>query len=336
MHIKTSLVITSISKPNEVLKQISKGCTEHQVNFILVGDKKSPDDFSLPGCNYYSLEQQKKSSFKFAKLCPENHYARKNIGYLLAMRNDSEIIIETDDDNIPLNSFWGKRDLRIKSYNISKMGWMNVYKYFTENIIWPRGFPLDAIHDEMPTLSQQKICTFVCPIQQGLADENPDVDAIFRLIMPLPQNFEKNRSVILSDETWCPFNSQNTTWFKEAFALMYLPSYCSFRMTDIWRSFIAQRIAWTNDWGILYHAPTVYQRRNVHNLIKDFNDDIPGYLHNRKICEILQGLSLRVGKNYISENLLICYEGLVSHSFFDNAELDLLNTWIEDIKSNYQ
>src|SRR3712207_7949160 len=36
-----------------------------------------------------------------------------------------------------------------------------------------------------------------CPIQQGLADENPDVDAIYRLALPLPQNFRSDRRVAL-------------------------------------------------------------------------------------------------------------------------------------------
>ena len=35
----------------------------------------------------------------FAKICPENNYARKNIGYLYAIKNGAKLIFETDDDN---------------------------------------------------------------------------------------------------------------------------------------------------------------------------------------------------------------------------------------------
>jgi hypothetical protein len=72
--------------------------------------------------------------------------------------------------------------------------------------------------------------------EQGIADENPDVDAIYRLILPLPQNFAKDVCVALARGSWSPFNSQNTMWWKYAAPLMYLPSYRNFRITDIWRS----------------------------------------------------------------------------------------------------
>ena len=73
---------------------------------------------------------------------------------------------------------------------------------------------------------------------------------------------------------------------------MYLPAYCSFRMTDIWRSFIAQRIAWENDWYVLFHGPVMHQVRNAHNLLKDFEDEIAGYLNNARICHELESLDL--------------------------------------------
>ena len=122
------------------------------------------------------------------------------------------------------------------------------------------------------------------PIQQGLANQNPDVDAIYRLVLPLPLDFVEAAPVALGKGAWCPFNSQNTTWWSEAFPLLYLPFHCSFRMTDIWRSFVAQRIAWENGWSILFHNATVFQERNEHSLIRDFEEEIPGYLNNRAMA----------------------------------------------------
>src|SRR6185369_7426051 len=119
--------------------------------------------------------------------------------------------------------------------------------------IWPRGFSLNKIKDKPAAITEKNNTDFFCPVQQGLADENPDVDAMYRLIMELPVHFKKRTPVILGLNSICPFNSQNTTWFKQAFPLLYLPSYCSFRMTDIWRSFIAQRICAANGWYILFH-----------------------------------------------------------------------------------
>ena len=79
--------------------------------------------------------------------------------------------------------------------------------------------------------------------------------------------------------------------------------------------------------GIVFHAPEVYQDRNVHDLIRDFRDEIPGYDKNREICEILAGLKLKKGEAAVSGNLLSCYEALVAKEIFPAKELDLLNAW---------
>ena len=52
-----------------------------------------------------SLKTQKKLDFQSIKFIPENHYSRKNIGYLHAISNGAKIIFETDDDNLPKKIF---------------------------------------------------------------------------------------------------------------------------------------------------------------------------------------------------------------------------------------
>src|SRR5690349_18823579 len=133
---KISLIITSIASPNEVLKTYAKQCQEYGVEFIVIGDVSSPKNFHLENCRFISIEEQRVLPYKLAKTLPEKHYARKNLGYLLA--KDSDIIIETDDDNFPKNNFWSKSfengDVRL----VDKKGWVNAYKYFTKENIWPR------------------------------------------------------------------------------------------------------------------------------------------------------------------------------------------------------
>lgn len=87
-----------------------------------------------------------------------------------------------------------------------------------------------------------------------------------------------------------------------------------------------------NGWAVLFHEPTVRQQRNEHNLLRDFNDEIPGYLHNSEICEALESLQLEAGAKKIGNNLKVCYEKLVSISLIGAEELQLLNAWLEDIK----
>jgi hypothetical protein len=326
----TFLVITSIAgQEHPIVNKIAEESAKQGVPFIMVGDTKSPKKFNLKGCDFYSIDRQQDLPFELAAILPTKHYARKNLGYLIALSKGAEIIIETDDDNIPLAGFWNERTREVSAHYLLTQGWVNIYKYFTELPIWPRGFALEHIQDSLPALEES--VSISSPIQQGLANENPDVDAIYRLTLPLPVNFVERNAVALGNGAFCPFNSQNTTWFKEAFPLMYLPSYCSFRMTDIWRSFVAQRVAWTCGWPVLFHSATVWQERNDHNLMKDFSDEISGYLNNNKIYESLRDLNLKVGIEYIPENMRSCYQKLIDLTLVEPDEIKLLDAWLKDI-----
>ena len=326
---KISIIITSISAPNAVMKSFAAESKKHNIEFIVIGDTKTPADFKLDGCKYYSINDQEKLNFSIAKILPKKHYSRKNIGYLLCKEN--EIIIETDDDNFPREDFWNKRERNLITSLVSGKGWTNVYKYFSKDNVWPRGFPLEYLSMPLPEIEKDNQTIF-CPIQQGLADDNPDVDAVYRMTQKLPLNFEKRMPIAVGENSWCPFNSQNTTWFNEAFALLYLPSYCSFRMTDIWRSFITQRIAWTCGWPVVFHNSTVWQERNEHSLLKDFEDEVPGYLNNAKICKMLEELNLKNGTQHIKENLFRCYKMMTENKFIGNDEMSLVEAWIKDIQ----
>jgi hypothetical protein len=331
MSEKIALVVTSISAPNGPLRELARGCRERARQFVVVGDQASPADFHLDGCDFHSVATQKELSFRFAQECPTRHYARKNIGYLIAIRAGATRVLETDDDNFPREGFWAERDRQNVVHVSSDAGWVNVYRYFADTNIWPRGLPLERVRSKQADFETLAVLAADCPIQQGLADENPDVDAIYRLVQELPKSFRVDRRVALGRGSWCPFNSQNTTWWPDAFPLMYLPAYCSMRMTDIWRSFVAQRICWENGWSVLFHEPTVWQDRNEHDLMRDFRDEVPGYLHNSRIGEALGALPLKAGIPQLGENLRTCYQRLVEMSLIGEQELPLLDAWLEDL-----
>jgi hypothetical protein len=312
------------------MKELATGAQANGYEFICVGDKKSPEAYDLTGCRFVSLKEQIESDFELAKLCPENHYTRKNIGYLMAIQSGAHLIIETDDDNVPLLSFWAEQSMQLEGRLIEDAGWINAYSYFTDKVIWPRGFPLEYLK-----LAEGKKHTKIkqsdCMIQQGLADGDPDVDAVYRLTRTLPFTFNIEKPIILKTGCWSPFNSQNTIWFKDVYTLLYLPSYCNFRMTDIWRSFVAQACMWPNGWHIAFLSPTVYQERNQHNLLKDFEDELPGYLNNDRIVKRLMKLQLKSGKEYLFINMKKCYSLLIEMELIDSEELKLLDAWQKDL-----
>ena len=328
---KAAIVITTINHPTGAVIDFATAGAERGVELILIGDEKSPADFHQPGARYLDIDAQRATGFRYAQTAPTRHYARKNVGYLVAVQAGAQVIVDTDDDNFPLESFWEPRRAHVPARLLQECGWVNVYGYFSDEPIWPRGLPLDRIRSPLPPLSSASEPSVYCPIQQGLADENPDVDAIYRLVMPLPICFRQDDPVALGVGAWCPYNSQNTTTFPDAYPLLYLPYYCSFRMTDIWRSFVAQRIAHVNGWAILFHNATVYQERNEHDLMRDFADEVPGYLHNEAIRQRLDSLDLPVGAGAVPEAMRLAYRSLVDMGLIGEGELPLLDAWLADL-----
>lgn len=310
-------IVTTINYPTEAIEELYK---KFGNNLIIVGDIKTPSDWDYKGI---------KPLLGSDIYAPDNHYAKKNLGYLEAIKNGAKLIYDSDDDNIP-NEKW-----KIRPYNTDTHavfiynGWCNVYRCFDTNI-WPRGFPLTMIDNDLPGVPLPT--TVGSSIQQGLSDGEPDIDAIARLVLKDRQNkFTKKDSIYLLPNTWCPLNSQSTWWFPKAFPLMYLPVNTSFRMTDIWRSFVAQRCLWEINDGVTFHSPSeVYQKRNEHDLLKDFEDEIPGYLLNDKISQILGKLSLKRGTKFICENLLSCYIALVDNNILPKEEILSVKEWIKE------
>ena len=268
---KTSVIITTINKPNKIIKNFSI-LQKKKWNLIIIGDKKSPKDFNINFGKFYSLKDQINLDLKFAKICPENSYARKNIGYLIAMR-ENKIIIETDDDNFPKKTFFKDRKINHKVNFIKNKNWINIYDFFVKKkeFIWPRGLPLDELNNRI-YFSKNKVSRKFF-IQQNVCDENPDVDSIYRIINKKINTKFKSKKISLK-KSLSTFNSQNTTWFREVFLLMYLPVTCTMRCTDIWRSIIALKLMSINNFEILFGGPTVVQYRNQHNLLNDFIDEI--------------------------------------------------------------
>lgn len=327
-------VITTINPPSKTVARLGRviGMT-----VVIVADQKTPENrWKHHWASYLSPEAQKKLSFNYVAYAPWNHYVRKNIGYLEAMRQGASVIYDTDDDNVP-NKQWRPRQVDCAARTVDYGCWFNIYASFQKTRVWPRGFPLDKVSTSIPTAravvkhSRLPLKSVHSPIQQGMADKNPDVDAVWRLVMPEKVTFEKRLSLALAPGTWCPFNSQSTWWWPEAYPLMYLPAFATFRMTDIWRSLVAQRCLWELGLSVAFHSPAeVVQHRNPHDLLHDFEDEVKGYLFNGRIATVLSKTKLT---GNLCKDLYRCYDALVDAKFLPASELAVLSAWITDIKT---
>ena len=326
-----SIVITTIQAPTPSVFCMVEKARKSGMKIIAIGDKKTPLVEWPADTEFVSLDAQKELGYALVADLPENHYARKNIGYLLAMSQRSPVIFDTDDDNAPMDS-WKARAIHTGARPCLDSGWINAYRWFSDAHIWPRGLPLDKASHAPAAGKLGALTGVVAPIQQGLANGSPDVDAVWRLLMDKEITFDAADSVQLPPGAWCPFNSQSTWWYPAAYPLMYLPSFVSFRMTDIWRSFIAQRCLWALGHGVVFHGAEMFQDRNPHNLMRDFEQEIPGYLNNERIRSVLESLNLLPGETEVANNLHRCYEALIQEGLIPDGEMKLVLAWLSDIR----
>ena len=95
------VVITTINPPTAtILKHIQN----RSYDVIIVGDNKTPSEqYRKLECIYLDVPSQNRLFHELSSLLPFNHYCRKNLGYLYAIKKGYKIIYETDDDNIPFD-----------------------------------------------------------------------------------------------------------------------------------------------------------------------------------------------------------------------------------------
>lgn len=322
--VKKFIVITSIFKPTEAIETFSK---LKDYYLVVVGDKKTPAAWHYDNCTYLNTDAQIALSSSLANAIPYNHYGRKMIGYVYAMQQGADIIIDTDDDNIPYPA-WNFPSFE-GNFQTSEndLGWVNIYHHYSEQPIWPRGLPLRNINDNRDKLQWQNDKTNQrIGIWQGLADEDPDVDAIYRLTSNTPCIFQNKEPVVLERGTVCPFNSQNTAIQKELFPLLFLPSFVTFRFTDILRGIIAQPILWQHGYRLGFTRATVVQKRNEHDYFKDFESEVPMYLHTEKSLDAVRKAVTDVS---VADNLYNAYEALLKINVVEEREMNVLKEWLK-------
>lgn len=327
-HKSPWIVITSINAPTAAISKVSDLCSKGW-SAVLVADTKTPPDWHAENIHFLSVEKQRNMFGELAELIPLRHYCRKNLGYLYAIEYGADLILDTDDDNIPLDCFGNDLKLEVNGKLVGGADWVNVYKHFTNEKIWPRGLPLNKIHESGLVIRNSLKAD--CVVQQFLADRDPDIDAIHRLVFGSELFFDRNEPVILDKDTWCPFNSQNTVFFAPAFPLLYLPCHVSFRMTDIWRSFISLAVLERAGGKLAFLAPTVEQLRNEHDLMDDFELEVVGYRFNDAIRTVLRQALVDQSLSWetIPQAMLNCLAALVEAGYMPGAELAIARAWLK-------
>ncbi|CAF1639348.1 unnamed protein product, partial [Didymodactylos carnosus] len=140
-------------------------------------------------------------------------------------------------------------------------------------------------------------------IQQGLANGDPDMDAIYRLTRSYRHKrinieFGKLPPVAIPAGLLVPFNSQNTLFHYDSFWALWLPTTTNFRVCDIWRGYFAQRLLWEIESSLTFHPASVFQDRNPHNYLFDFIDELPLYEDAERLIDFLRQWKCSTGGSY--------------------------------------
>ena len=347
IHSEKWVVITTINGPNESIKKLTEFPEPWKI--VIIGDKKTKDEEWDIYSNsnkliFLSVDSQLKLNYKTTKYIPYNSYTRKNIGYLYAIEHGAKEIYETDDDNI-FNTFdelYQNFDNYTKiSYfenNINNM--INPYAFFGRPSIWPRGFRLNDIHldhEKKFFITNADLISSKPLVFQGLANGDPDVDAIFRLTRanadyPIDIDFYDMHPLLYFPGNYIPINSQNTKYLYNSFPAMALPTTVAFRVCDIWRGFILERFIWGYNGTVVFHKPSVYQKRNVHDYYEDFLNEEALYYD---LENMIIGLNsdMDIDNDNPGKVVIKIIEILIKNKVLKENDFNMYKSFIEDLES---
>jgi hypothetical protein len=327
-EVRTLIVTTINGIEHPGIQSLIQFSNLQRYSLILIGDTKTPEypDITSDYVSYFSIRDQMRLDFKSAQTFPRGHYARKNIGYLIAAQRNCKWIGESDDDNLCFESFWTP-----PSYPLAIIGpkighYLNTFSAMGLDALWPRGLPITSVRDasDYRIMGETKEGLIACI--QGLTDDEPDVDAIARSLHETYVKFP-NKSFALAPDCYAPINSQMTLWNSSyCLPLLYLPFTVSWRVADIWRGYIAQRFFAIRRWNTIYRGSVGRQIRNPHDLRVDFSEEVEVHTRTDRLVGILNTID-----NWdIVEFLERTYTLMVENQLVDSKELDYVTVWLED------
>ncbi|KAF9949453.1 hypothetical protein BGZ72_008773 [Mortierella alpina] len=278
---------------------------------------KAGTHWTSGSCVYLTVEDQQCLDFGIVDLIPFKAYTRKNIGYLWAVQQGATTIFDTDDDNLPNTpsiTFDSRLESAIayRSDNGTSDKSVNIYSHFGRPDVWPRGFALSEIDVRRPVSylpsygslpdAERKLVAPPTLIQQGLADLDPDVDAIYRLTQVQElKNIKfckKSPTLRLSPGTFCPFNSQ--------------------------------RLLWDVNGSLAFTKPTVDQIRNAHDYLADYKDELQLYAESSRFIDFLSDWSSP--STDLGVRIVDLMRAMTAEKFIEAADVDLAERWVKDLR----
>ena len=274
---KKVIVTTTINRPTEAIEKFD---AMRDWELVVIGDLKTPTDYKLPRGRYVSPKEQDSLDPEFSKAIGWNCIQRRNFGFLYAHQMGADLVAIIDDDNIPLDH-WGYsvavgQELEVDYYEtdlpaFDPIGATNHGK------LWHRGYPLQLLPKRnYATKSRRRVKV---DVQADFWNGDPDIDAVCRMEHAPECAFDPKYFPMAANKL-APFNSQNTfmsgAMLKDYFLWPQIG-----RMDDIWAAYYVQ----AKGYQVVFGAPSVYQLRNEHDLVRDMRAEYLGYENNLSLVQ---------------------------------------------------
>ena len=275
---KKVIVTTTINPPT---KAIHKFESMLDWDLVVIGDRKTPE-YRLQRGTYVSPEEQQKYDPALSDAIGWNCIQRRIMGLLWAHEMKADIVAVVDDDNIPLPG-WGEnlfvgREVEVDYYETDLPAFDPVGATNYPHL-WHRGYPLQLLPKRDYSRKSRKAVTV--DIQADFWNGDPDIDAICRLEHAPECKFDDAPFPMAANKMG-PFNSQNTFLSGHLLKDYFLFPHVG-RMDDIWGGYYVQ----AEGCRVVWNRASVYQDRNVHDLVRDMQQEYCGYESNLKMVEAL-------------------------------------------------
>ena len=163
---------------------------------------------------------------------------------------------------------------------------------------------------------------------QSLADNDPDVDALYRLVQPLPFSFKESMTpCLVPSDRLAPYNAQATLFYYSTLWSLILPTTVHGRVADIWRSYISMRLCRELDVNLVFSPPMVLQIRNAHDYLADF--DAEDDLYKRSGTLVKQLTSWQPTTTNLPGMIEELWVYLYERDYISLEDVILVQKWIE-------
>jgi len=280
-NMKKFIVTTTINSPTEATRRFAE---MSDWTLVVVGDLKTPHlEYQDLDCVYLSPDMQDHIAPELSETIGWGSIQRRNLGFVFAYQQGADVIATVDDDNIPYDN-WGQ-DLYVNNEIVCDL-WEPEEDVFdplsvtNTPDIWHRGYPIELLQKRHRVEYKGKVKRKVL-VQADLWDGDPDIDAMARLTMKPIVKYDVT-------EPYCsnkisPFNSQNTFLSREVIPYYTVLPHVG-RMDDIWGGYVMQHF-FPN--SLIYNRASVYQDRNVQDLVTNLEKEVIGYRYTYKLLQNL-------------------------------------------------